>query len=56
MGYIEAYELWQDGELSLDDLGDVLFEEGFNPREIREALSVEAGYPLPVGYFGLESE
>ena len=54
MGYIEAYELYRDGELSLGGLGDVLFEEGFNPREIREMLSVETKYPIPLNYFGLE--
>jgi hypothetical protein len=54
MGYVEAYELWQEGELSLDALGEVLLEEGFDPREVRIMLSSEAKYPLPVNYFGLE--
>lgn len=54
MGYVEAYELWQDGELSLSDLGEALIEEGFDPREVREMLSEEAKYPIPKNYFGLE--
>ena len=56
MGYTEAYELFQDGELSLDDFGEILSQNGFLPREVREVLSVEARYPIPVGYFGLETE
>ncbi len=52
MGYIEAYELYQDGGITLQALGDVLLEEGFSPREIREALSVETH--IPIGYFGPE--
>lgn len=54
MGMVEAYELWSDGELSLDDFGEVLLEEGYDPREVREMLSVESKYPIPVNYFGLE--
>lgn len=44
MGIVEAYEMYQDGELSLGDLGEVLLEEG----------SEESKYPIPVNYFGLE--
>ncbi len=55
MGYIEAYELYLDGEITLQTLGDVMVEEGFDPGEIRKMLSLETRTPIPVGYFGPEN-
>lgn len=54
MGIVEAYEMFQDGELSLSDLGEVLLEQGYDPTEVRQMLSKEAKYPIPHNYFGLE--
>lgn len=45
---------YSDGEMSLDQIGETLLEEGCSPREVRERLSDYAKYPIPVNYFGYE--
>ncbi len=54
MGYGEAYEKYRDGELSLFDLGEVLLEQGVDPRAAREKVSRDTGTTIPVNYFGYE--
>lgn len=54
MGIVEAWERWSDGEITLGDLGEALLDEGYSPREVREMLSDEVRYRIPVNYFGAE--
>ncbi len=54
MGIVEAWELFEDGEISLDAIGDILLEDGWPAGEVRETLSIHTRYPIPVGYFGEE--
>ena len=49
--------MWQqfrDGEISLDSFGEWLLEIGHSPEYVRDILSHEIKYPIPIGYFGNE--
>lgn len=54
VGIVEAWEMYEDGEMSLSDLGETLLEEGYEPEEVRALLSEHAKYQIPRNYFGLE--
>jgi len=52
----QIIERFRDGELSLEEIGELLIEQGFDPGEIRSMLDDETKYPIPKGYFGKEKE
>lgn len=46
---------FQDGDISLQEAGELLMEIGFSPRFTREFLQpFYAMYMIPKGYFGKE--
>ncbi len=53
-GMAKAWQDFEDGGITLDAMGDVLLEQGYEPSYVREILSRHTLNSIPVGYFGEE--
>lgn len=52
----QIIQQFEDGDLSLAEVGDLLEEQGFDPGEIRSMMDEHTKYPIPTGYFGKEKD